>query len=125
MRRFRLLAAALVACCAAHAADPNKVFRYAFEIAETTFDPLKVHDLYSNVINGAMFETPVAYDYLSRPPKLKPNTLEAMPELSADGLTYTFRVKPGIYFQDDPAFKGKKRELVAADYVYTFKRILD
>jgi ABC-type transport system substrate-binding protein len=34
-------------------------------------------------------------------------------------------VKPGIYFADDPAFKGRKRELVAADYVYSMKRVLD
>jgi ABC-type transport system substrate-binding protein len=35
------------------------------------------------------------------------------------------RVKPGIYFADDPAFKGKKRELTAADYVYSVKRHYD
>jgi oligopeptide transport system substrate-binding protein len=35
------------------------------------------------------------------------------------------RIKPGIYFTPDPAFKGAKRELVAADYVYSFKRLLD
>ena len=37
-----------------------------------------------------------------------------------DGRTWTIRVKPGIYFADDPAFKGKKRELTAA-----FERLLD
>ncbi len=31
-----------------------------------------------------------------------------MPEISADFRTFTFRVKPGIYFADDPAFKGKR-----------------
>ena len=35
------------------------------------------------------------------------------------------RIRPGIYFADDPVFKGQKRELVAADYVYAIKRILD
>jgi ABC-type transport system substrate-binding protein len=35
------------------------------------------------------------------------------------------RVKPGILFTDDPAFKGKPRELVAEDYVYSYKRWLD
>jgi ABC-type transport system substrate-binding protein len=35
------------------------------------------------------------------------------------------RVKPGIFFTDDPAFKGKPRELVAEDYVYSYKRWLD
>ena len=54
-----------------------------------------------------------------------PNTAAALPEISDDGLTWTITVKPGIYFADDPAFKGKKRELTAADYVYSMKRILD
>ncbi len=48
-----------------------------------------------------------------------------MPEISADGRTWTIRIKPGIYFTDDPAFKGKKRELAADDYVYAWKRLLD
>jgi ABC-type transport system substrate-binding protein len=109
----------------ASAADPNKVFRYAFEIAETSFDPHKISDLYSNIVNGGMFDSPLTYDYLARPLRLTPNTLVAMPEISADGLTYTLRIKPGIYFADDPAFDGKKRELVAEDYVYSFKRLLD
>ena len=37
-----------------------------------------------------------------------------MPEVSADFRVWTVRIKPGIYFADDPAFKGKRRELVAA-----------
>jgi ABC-type transport system substrate-binding protein len=105
--------------------DANKVFRYAFEIAETSFDIHKISDLYSNIVNNAMFDAPLTYDYLSRPPKLKPNTVVALPEVSDDGTTYTFRVKPGIYFNDDAAFNGRKRELVAADYIYSMKRVLD
>ena len=31
-----------------------------------------------------------------------------MPEVSADFRTFTFRIQPGIYFADDPAFKGKQ-----------------
>jgi len=48
-----------------------------------------------------------------------------MPEITDGGRTYTIRVKPGIYFAADPAFNGKKRELIAQDYVYSFKRIFD
>ena len=48
-----------------------------------------------------------------------------MPEVSADFRTWTVKVKPGIYFADDPAFNGKKRELVAEDYVYALKRFFD
>ncbi len=120
-----LAAAFLAAAVPAKAADPKKIFRYAFEIAETSFDPQKISDVYSNIVNDGIFDSPLAYDYLARPMKLKPNTLVSMPEISPDGLTYTLRVKPGIYFADDPAFKGKKRELVAEDYVYTMKRLMD
>ncbi len=85
----------------AYQPDPNKVLRYSFEVAETTFDPQKVSDLYSNLVIDAIFDTPLRYDYLARPAKLVPNTLAAMPTVSDDQLTYTFKVKPGIYFADD------------------------
>ena len=52
-----------------------------------------------------------SYEYLARPYKLRPNTAAAMPEVSADCKTCTIRIRPGIYFADDPVFKGKKREL--------------
>ncbi|HEY4999983.1 MAG TPA: ABC transporter substrate-binding protein [Usitatibacter sp.] len=126
--RSRHALAAIGFALAAHpalAADPAKVFRYAFLIAETSFDPQKVSDVYSDIVNSAMFDPPLKYDYLARPLKLEPNTLTAMPEISADGKTYTMHVKPGIYFNDDPAFGGKKRELTAQDYVYTMKRLFD
>ncbi|MFW1950856.1 ABC transporter substrate-binding protein [Acinetobacter beijerinckii] len=106
-------------------ADPNKVLRYVFPVAETGFDPAGVHDLYSAHVNGSIFETLFTYDYLASPAKLVPRTAIALPEVSADGLTYTIRLQKGIYFATDPVFKGKKRELTAADYVYTFKRLLD
>jgi ABC-type transport system substrate-binding protein len=125
MRRAAFLLLAALAALPAAGADPNKVLRYAFEIAETSFDPPRISDLYSNVVNGAMFDAPLAYDYLARPSKLKPNTAVALPEVSADGMTYTLRIRPGIYFADDPVFKGRKRELTADDYVYSMKRVLD
>ncbi|MCH7307621.1 ABC transporter substrate-binding protein [Acinetobacter sp. NIPH 1852] len=106
-------------------ADPNKVLRYVFPVAETGFDPAGVHDLYSAHVNGSIFETLFTYDYLASPAKLVPRTAIGLPEVSADGLTYTIRIQKGIYFVDDPAFKGKKRELSSADYAYTFKRLLD
>ena len=117
-----IIVALSAAALPAHAAD--KVLRYAFEIAETTFDPPRVSDLYSNIVNSGMFDPPLTYDYLARPAKLKANTA-SLPEITDDGRTFTLHVKPGIYFRDDPAFKGKKRELVAEDYVYSMKRLLD
>ena len=105
--------------------DPAKVLHVVFRTAETGFDPQAVSDLYSNYVNRAIFEPPFRYDFRARPHKVVPNTTVALPEGSKDGTEWTIRIKPGIYFTDDPAFKGNKRELTAADYAYTFKRTLD
>ena len=50
---------------------------------------------------------------------------ESLPEVSGDGRTYIFKLKKGIFFTPDPAFNGKPRELVAGDFVYSFKRFMD
>ncbi len=102
-----------------------KTLRHAFLIAETAFDPHAVSDLYSNAINDAIFDPLLVYDYLARPAKLKPNTAAALPEITEAGKTYTFRIRPGIFFADDEAFGGKKRELTAQDYAYSLKRLYD
>jgi ABC-type transport system substrate-binding protein len=123
------LACVLVAPAAALAqakfADPAKVLRVMFPVAETGFDPQATQDLYSGHVQRAIFETLFSYDYLARPYKLVPNTAAAMPEISADGRTWTIKVRRGIHFADDPAFKGRRRELTAHDYVYSWKRLLD
>lgn len=120
-----ILLSSSVSSFAQSPADPKKVLRYVFPVAETGFDPAGVHDLYSAHVNSSIFETLFTYDYLASPAKLVPRTAVALPEVSADGLTYTIRLQKGIYFAADPVFKGKKRELTSADYVYTFKRLLD
>jgi ABC-type transport system substrate-binding protein len=103
----------------------DRVLRIAFPVAETGFDPVQSQDLYSGTVNAHIFEAPFEYDPLARPSVLRPNTAAAMPELSADYKTLTIRIRPGIYFADDPAFKGRRRELTAADFVYAWKRLFD
>lgn len=117
--------AVLPATAMAQAAVAKKVARSFFPGAETGFDPAQINDLYSNTVLAHIIEAPLQYDFLARPAKLIPRTAAAMPEVSSDFRTYTLRIKPGIFFTDDPAFKGQRRELVAADYVYQFKRIFD
>jgi len=102
-----------------------KVLRYAFEVAETSLDPAKVNDLYSRTLTPHIFEGLYTYDHLARPVKIKPLTADAMPKHSDDFRVWTARVRPGIFFAKDPAFKGKRRELVAQDYVYAWKRFAD
>jgi ABC-type transport system substrate-binding protein len=126
-RDFLLTPAVTLASCSAAAPSKEgvKVLRVAFAAAETGFDPAQVQDLYSRTVIGHILDAPLEFDFMARPAALRVNTLVALPEVSPDFRTFTFRLRPGIVFQDDPAFKGLARELVAADYVYSWKRIYD
>lgn len=115
---------------AANAGDANnknqlKLIRQAFEAADDGFDMAKTQNHYSGWVAEAIFEPLLSYDYMARPLKLIALTSTAMPQISDDGRVLEFEIKPGIYFSNDPAFKGKRRELVAQDYVYSFMRIMD
>ena len=118
-----LLAAATV--LPSRAASPaRKVLRLASQ-SETGFDPARVGDVRSLRITSHIFETLLEFDPLARPVKLRPRTAAAMPQPSEDFRAWTVRLQPGIYFTEDPAFGGRPRELVAADYAYSIKRLAD
>ena len=64
VRRWSALLMALICAMlpplhASPAADPNKVLRWAFEIAETGFDPAQTSDWYSNYVFANIFDTPL------------------------------------------------------------------
>jgi ABC-type transport system substrate-binding protein len=129
-RRFfwpRLVFALALAFAAtgSDAADPGKTLRVVLSIAETSFDPQFASDAASDGVIANIYEAMLDYDYLARPVKVVPRTLEAMPVIEDGGMTYICRVRKGIFFTPDPAFKGKPRELTAADYAYAIKRLLD
>ena len=102
-----------------------KVFRYAFPIAETGFDPPQLSDLYSRIVTANIFDALYTYDYLARPAKVIPRLADGMPQVSADFRTYTVKLRRGVYFADDAAFGGQKREVTANDVAYTYKRFYD
>ena len=103
---FAALALLMPAHFDADAADGSKTLRVTFQVAETGFDPVKISDYYSGTVIEAIFDPLLTYDYLARPAKLVPNVAQAMPVVSNGGRTYTFKIRPGVYFTDDPAFKG-------------------
>src|SRR5689334_623034 len=122
---IRFLATLLMALAlSAHAADPSKVLRLASPDIDT-LDPQNYTDDPSFQIIMALFEPAYEWDYLASPPKLTPLTAEGLPEITDNDKTWTIHLKHGIYFVDDPAFKGKPRELTADDYVYAYKRWID
>ncbi|HYS74609.1 MAG TPA: ABC transporter substrate-binding protein, partial [Burkholderiales bacterium] len=120
-----LMLSALALPAGSRAADPGKTLRVTFQVAETGFDPTRTSDYYSGMVNEAIYDRLLTYDYLARPAKLVPDAAESLPQITDNGKTYTFKIKKGIYFTPDPAFKGKKRELTAEDYAYSIKRFFD
>jgi oligopeptide transport system substrate-binding protein len=59
-------------------------------------------------------------------PRREPLRLNAADPLPRQGEVWTFRIKHGLRFQDDPCFPGGKgREITAADFLYSFRRIAD
>ena len=116
---------ASIAIAGANAAVPDKTLRVAVAFGETSFDPAFAFDTTSAVVTDSIMEPMLDYDYLARPVKLVPRTLAAMPAEEDGGKTYVCKLRKGIFFAPDPAFKGKPRELTAVDYAYGLKRILD
>lgn len=89
-------------------------------------DPMHANDMYSSMVIQNIFEGLLEYHYLKRPYELQPALAESMPTVSADGLTYTFKIRKGVMFHDNPAFPDEKgREVTAEDFIYSWKRLAD
>lgn len=110
---------------AAAAAGQEKTLRIAFRQADEGFDPATASNAYSTAIVEAIGEGLFSYDYRARPLVLVPAAAAAFPEIDPAGLSYRFRLRRGIRFAADPAFAGRDRELTAADFVYSLKRLVD
>jgi len=90
------------------------------------FDPIMASDIGSAAQIAKIYEGLLSYHWLKIPFELIPNLAEEMPVISPDGMTYTFKLRKGVYFQDDLAFPNKKgREMEASDFVYSIKRLAD
>lgn len=118
-----LLALACMALPTAQAGAADKVMHALLGTGETGLDPAVASDLASLNLLENLFDPLLRYDYLARPVRLQENTVGAMPVV--DGLSYTFKIRPGVYFTPDPAFHGARREVTAQDYVYSLKRLYD
>ncbi len=125
VRGLALAAVLLLAASRVQSADAPRVLRAVLPSAETSFDPQFASDASSDTVISEVFDAMLEYDYLARPLKLVPRTLEAMPSSPDGGRTWLCRLQKGIRFTPDPAFGGKPRELTAADYAYTYRRVLD
>ncbi len=117
--------------------EPNEmVLHHVLSTKIKSLDPGNMRDVYSVIVASQMFEPLYQYHFLKRPYELVPLLAEDMPQISPPihdgGLTYTIKIKKGVYFQDDRCFgsrpagsvpDGKGRELKAEDFVFSLKRI--
>jgi oligopeptide transport system substrate-binding protein len=104
----------------------GNIIRYPMIADAKSLDPITSDDRYSHLSAGLIYEGLVQYHYLKRPLEVVPALAEAMPEISKDELTYTFKIKKGVKFQDSKYFEGGKgREVKAKDFVYSFLRLAD
>jgi oligopeptide transport system substrate-binding protein len=118
----------LISSYAADVAEENPNTLYGVAERIRGFDPVMAGDVASALAISRIYEGLLQYSYLARPYQVEPGLAEKMPEISADGLTYTFTIRKGIFFQDDACFTangGKGRELTADDFVYSIKRTSD
>lgn len=126
VRIAAIVVAALAASASfpALAAEAAKVLRIAqFDI--DTLDPHQYTDDPSFQVIQALYEPAYEWDYLAQVPRLTPLTAAEPPQVTEGGRVWTVRLRRGILFNDDPAFRGKPRELVAEDYLYAYRRWLD
>lgn len=92
------------------------------EASPDGFDVVQYNSLVTtNASADVLFDGLVAYDEASN--KVVPALAEKW-EVSADGLTYTFHLRPNVRFHSTDYFKPT-RPLNADDVVFTFRRMID
>lgn len=112
--------------CSKREENAGNVLRIALKDDVKTLDPANAYDSVSWEVLPNIYDTLLQYNYLDDTLTLEPLLADGMPVYSKDGLTVTVKIKKGIMFADDAAFKasnGKGRELKASDFIYGFKRL--
>ena len=90
-----------------------------------SMDPIQASAVYDSRAVSLVYEPLLEVDYEARPYRLKAGVCD-LPDVSADRLAYTFRLRDGVRFQDDPCFPdGKGRLATAEDIVYSLERLRD
>ena len=104
----------------------EKVLNIVHRLGVKGIDPARAEDHPSACEIARVYEGLLEYHYLKQPYELVPNLAAAMPTISPNGLVYTFKIRQGVKFHDDPCFpNGQGRELVAEDFVFAIKRVAD
>jgi oligopeptide transport system substrate-binding protein len=112
----------LFASCRGGDRDESGVFRYNESAGVSTLDPAFARELETMWVTNQIFDGLVELD----------ENLQVVPsiakrwEVSPDGLTYRFFLRDSVFFHPSPLFdQPEGRKVTAADFVWSFNRILD
>jgi len=95
-------------------ADPTTLVVAESEVGIDTLDPALAYDTASGEIIQNVYQTLVFYDGEATD-KFVPQLASEMPTVSADGLTYTFKIRPDVKFHNGDV-------MTPSDVAYSFQR---
>jgi ABC-type transport system substrate-binding protein len=103
-------------------AESRRVFRYNQPEALTSLDPAFTRNQANIWAVSQLYNGLVELDSTLLPGP----ALARRYTISPDGKTYTFWLRQGVRFHDSEVFEGGRgREVKAADFVYSFRRLFD
>jgi oligopeptide transport system substrate-binding protein len=120
--KLLLLTTVFASCTTNESSSPKTIFNINLNEGLSSLDPAFSRNQNAIWINNALYNGLVQIsDSLKVCPAIAKNW-----DISADGTLYTFHLRNDVYFHDDPLFKkGKGRKAVAADFAYSFGRLID
>ena len=105
----------------AHTHPGKHIFRYNSPAEIVNLDPAFARDQAHIWVCNQLYNGLVKLDDSLH---IKPSIAKKW-TISKDGKIYTFILRNDVFFHDDPVFKGKKRKVTAADFVYSFQRLVN
>ncbi len=108
------------ACTHQNSTQIKKIFHYNESAGIVTLDPAFARDQAHIWICNQLYNGLVQLDDSLN---IRPSIAKSW-RISPDGKTYTFQLRNDVYFHSDPSLKDK-RKVVAADFEYSFKRLVD
>ena len=125
MNKLIWFCCALLLClfsCQNDSSSHKTVFNINLDEGLTSLDPAFCRNQNTTWMDNQLYNGLVQVDDSLR---IQPCIAKSW-DVSPDGLTYTFHLRNDVYFHDDPLFKGGVgRKAVAADFAYSFGRLID
>ncbi|MEY2924489.1 MAG: hypothetical protein RLZZ337_1037 [Bacteroidota bacterium] len=110
----------LISCNSHSSKSEKSVFRYNSSTGITSLDPAFARTqenirAVNQIFNGLV----QLNDSLQVIPSIAKNW-----SISSDGKVYTFKLRNDVFFHNHKLFNGRKRQVSASDFVYSFNRII-